>query len=102
MKFPYVLEIVAGTAIALHAIAASSGETHVSYARLADGSTPRITIGQAIVIAEQHAGGEAVEAELDREDGRLVYDVDVETADGDVEVIIDPVTGDVLSMGPDD
>ena len=54
------------------------------------------------MIAERHVTGEAIEAELEREDGRMVYDVDVETEDGMVEVFIDPETVAVLRTGPDD
>lgn len=102
MKFPYTIEILAGTAIALHAIAASSEENHGNAAQFADAIEARVTIGQAISIAERHAGGEAVEAELERKGGRLIYDIDVETADGDMEVLVDTATGSVLGMSPDD
>ena len=102
MRFPYLIEVLAGAAIAFHAIAASSDEIATPYAQYAQSTNGRITIGQAIVIAERHVTGEAIEAELEREDGRMVYDVDVETEDGMVEVFIDPETVAVLRTGPDD
>lgn len=102
MRIPFAVEILAGTAIAFHAMAASSEGSFADTVHFADAAQTRITIGQAIVIAEQHAGGEAIEAELDRNAGHLTYDIDVETAYGDIEVIVDTKTGAVLDMSPDD
>jgi uncharacterized membrane protein YkoI len=102
MKMPYLLEILAGTAIALHAIAASSSEGEIPYTQFVQAAQPNITIGQAIVIAEKEVGGEAIEAELEKEDGKFVYDVDVQTPTGTMEVSIDPKTGTVLSIEPED
>lgn len=102
MKIPYLIETLAGATIALHALAASSNETDTPYGQLVQASSSKITIGQAIIIAETEVGGEAVEVELEKEDGKLVYDVDVKTKNGKMEVFIDPETGKVLSVGPDD
>ena len=102
MKSPYLIEILAGVGIALHAITASSHELDTPYAQLVEAAPTRITIGQAIVIAEEEVSGEAIEAELEKEDGRLVYDVDVKTSRGKMEVVIDPETGNVLRVSPDD
>lgn len=102
MNFKYTLETFAGLVIAGHALAASSGELNQPYAQYVQASQSKVTIGQAILIAEKEVGGEAVEAELEDEDGRVVYDVDVSTPDGTMEVFIDSETGTVLSVGPDD
>lgn len=102
MRFPFAIEILGGAAIALHALSASSGEVLLPVTRVADTVESRLTIGQAIVIAEDRAGGEAIEAELNRKGGRLIYDVDVETASGAYEVLIDSATGTVLSIERDD
>lgn len=102
MKSGYSLEVAAGLLIAFHAIAASSNEINQPYAQYVQAAQSKITIGQAILIAEKEVGGEAVEAELELEDGRRVYDVDVSTKDGKMEVFIDTETGAVLSIHQDD
>ncbi len=102
MKIPYLIEMTAGSLIALHAIAAEALDSTTPYAQIVQASATRITIGQAIVIAEKETNGEAVEAELEKEDGRVVYDVDVLTPSGKMEVFIDPENGAVLSVHPDD
>lgn len=102
MKIPYLIETLAGAGIALHAIAASSNEVSTPYAQLVEAIPTRITIGQAIVIAEKEVGGEAVEAELEKENGQLIYDIDVNTLRGRMEVLVDPETGAVLSVGLDE
>jgi len=102
MKIPYLIEVTAGSLIALHAIAAEALDNATPYAQFVQASSTRITIGQAIVIAEKETNGEAVEAELEKADGRVVYDVDVLTPSGKMEVFIDPENGSVLSVHPDD
>ncbi len=51
----------------------------------------------AIQIAENETGGTAVEIELEIENGRLVYDVDLVTDSDSIDIDIDAVTGDVTS-----
>ncbi len=102
MKIPYLLEMTAVSLIGLHTIAVEARDVATPYAQLSQASSTRITIGQAISIAEKEANGEAVEAELEKEDGRMVYDIDVLTPSGKMEVFIDPETGRVLSVHPDD
>lgn len=72
------------------------------YAALAQAAPRRITIGQAILIAEKETGGEAIEAELDEEDGVLIYEVEVLRDQTEIEVSINPETGDILSIEKDD
>ena len=60
MKIPYLVEVTAGSLIALHAIAADALDSSTPYAQIAQASSERITIGQAILIAEKAAKGEAV------------------------------------------
>lgn len=101
MRFRYNLEVTAGLAIALHALAASSDEPGQLSAQFVRAEQAKITIGQAILIAEKEVGGEAVEAEFEEENGRVYYDVDVRTRNGKIEVFIDPEDGAVLSVAPD-
>ena len=61
----------------------------------------RLTREEAIDIALKHAGLNAdqvrgLEAELDRDDGRLHYDVDFEAAGYDYDYEIDTATGEIL------
>ena len=57
----------------------------------------RITILKAIDIATARFEGTALEAELETEDGYLVYEVGVSTADGVVmEIVIDAGNGSIL------
>ncbi|MBK8175933.1 MAG: PepSY domain-containing protein [Rhodospirillales bacterium] len=57
------------------------------------------SLGQAIGIAEEHTGGKAYEAEVDR-DGKIVsYDVTVARADGSKrDVAVDGASGKVTSV----
>lgn len=59
----------------------------------------RISIEQANEIALQRVPGQVVKSELEFDDGMLIYEVDIRTADGQkYEVEIDAVTGAVLKV----
>lgn len=59
----------------------------------------RITINQAMAIALERVPGQVVKAELDYDDGRLVYEIDVRTAEGyKYEVKVDANTGTILRV----
>ncbi|KZS45905.1 peptidase M4 [Paenibacillus glucanolyticus] len=56
-----------------------------------------IGAGKASAIAVQHVkGGTAVEVDLDQDDGKWVYDVEVKTAKGSSEVEVHAVSGKVI------
>ena len=57
---------------------------------------PAISLSQAITIAEQHAQGNAISAELERDDGRAHYEVEVAAAGRTVEVKVDVSDGSVI------
>ena len=57
---------------------------------------PTISLSQAITIAEQHAQGNAISAELERDDGRAHYEVDVAAAGRTAEVNVDASDGSVI------
>ena len=61
-----------------------------------------ITINEALAIAQEAQAGTVEEIERDREAGVVVYEVEIATADGEVEVIIDAATGEVLSVEQED
>lgn len=59
----------------------------------------RITIEQAMAIALQRVPGQVVKAELDYDDGMLVYEIDIRTAEGrKYELKIDANTGAILRV----
>ncbi|ARF18878.1 peptidase [Sporosarcina sp. P3] len=59
----------------------------------------RITMEQANEIARQRVPGEVVKSELEFDDGMLIFEVDIRTAEGyKYEVKIDAVTGEVLKV----
>lgn len=64
-------------------------------------SEAKISLTDAIGIAEKHVGGTAVDAELDREDGKAVYDVSVIKAQSEFDVRLDAASGDVLRVKED-
>ena len=56
-------------------------------------------MGQAMNIALQRVPGQVVKAELDYDDGMLLYEIDIRTAEGHkYEVIVDANTGAVLRV----
>jgi uncharacterized membrane protein YkoI len=57
---------------------------------------PAVSLSQAIAIAEQHAQGNAISAELEREDGRAHYEVEVAAAGRTVGVKVDVSDGSVI------
>lgn len=55
----------------------------------------------AVQIAQQHVQGQVVNVQLDRENGRLVYEVYIGNAYGIYEVDVDAYTGEVLKIERD-
>ncbi|AFS79443.1 peptidase M4 domain-containing protein [Gottschalkia acidurici 9a] len=60
-----------------------------------------IPIEMAIAIALEQVQGEVIKAELDRENGILVYEIHIRTPYGVYEVEIDATTGQVLDIDLD-
>ena len=83
------LALIAGTL----ALGVSAGAL---YAQDGTGGANELTLDEAIAIAEAETGGTALDAEFDTEDGARVIEVEVAMANGEAELIIDPVTGAVL------
>lgn len=57
-----------------------------------------ITLEEAIQIALQEVPGRVIKAELERKNGRLIYEIDIVTEYGDYEVRVDAYTGDVIRV----
>ena len=88
---------IAGIGVAA-AIAALAGTAVIAQTATEQPAAEPIGIAKALQAAETSVGGQALEAELESEDGRLVYEVDVvRGADEMHEVIVDAATGEVVS-----
>ncbi len=61
-----------------------------------------LSLQQAVDIAKQHYAGKVAEAELDENDGRRIYEIEIETNRGEVELEIDAKTGKILDVEWDD
>lgn len=59
-------------------------------------SEAKISLVDAIGIAEKHIGGKAIDADLDSDLGKVVYDVSVIKDQAEHEVRIDAISGDVI------
>lgn len=69
---------------------------------IADLAAARISLIEAIWIAEAHVGGRATSAELEAEDHQVVFEVEVVGGQNEVmEVTVDAVSGRVLASEPD-
>ena len=64
-------------------------------------SNAKISLTQAIAAAEQHAQGKAVRAELEDENGTLVYGVEVASGTRTTDVKVDINNGKILSAQAD-
>ncbi|ADC50303.1 MULTISPECIES: PepSY domain-containing protein [Alkalihalophilus] len=64
-----------------------------------DHDSIKITKEQAVKTALNHVGGGTIdEVELDREDGILVYEIEIEQDGQEVEVDVDAATGEIVSV----
>lgn len=64
-------------------------------------SNAKISLTRAIAAAEQHAQGQAVRAELEDENGTLVYGVEVASGTRTTDVKVDINNGKILSAQAD-
>jgi len=68
-----------------------------------DAQQTKISMVQARAIALKRISGKIIDAELEKENGRLQYAFDIRDADGKVfDVEIDAITGEVLQAIEDD
>ncbi len=91
-----LIALVSGGMLA-HA-AQNGGQPNDAVAEMAKAN---ITIEQAIAAAQQQVGGKASKAELEDENGKLAYSVEVVSGDKVMDVKVDPSTGKVLSAQVD-
>lgn len=62
----------------------------------------RLTTEQAANIAAKHVQGTVEEIELDKDDGRFIYEIELRTKRGEVEVELDAYSGKILKVDYDD
>ncbi|WP_282242454.1 PepSY domain-containing protein [Psychrobacillus sp. NEAU-3TGS] len=61
-----------------------------------------ITQKEAIAIAKKQVNGEVTEIELDKDDNRYEYEIELRTNKGEADITIDASTGKVLELDLDD
>lgn len=82
----------------LAGLVATAGLAGVAVAQ-ANAPTPAFTVEQAVEIALAQVPGEVQHTELEREDGMLVHEIEILTADGvKMEVEINADTGEILDV----
>lgn len=90
-----VAVILSGTAV--YATEPANGEQNDAAAI----TQAKIGLGQAIANAERHVHGKATRAELENENGRLVYGVEVVSGGKVTDVKVDIRNGNILSAQAD-
>jgi uncharacterized membrane protein YkoI len=64
--------------------------------------TSQFTIAQISELALKAQPGVIEEISLERENNKVVFEVEMQTANGDIEIVLDADTGAVLSIEEDD
>lgn len=64
-------------------------------------SKNKLTAEEAIAVARQHASGTVKEVELDKDDGRLIYEIEMKDGKYEYDLDIDAYTGEVLDFEKD-
>ncbi|MFE6663781.1 PepSY domain-containing protein [Streptomyces sp. NPDC057697] len=89
--------LVGGGAATAVAFADDDGRDHAGRSSVAGGETARVDVKEAVAAAVRAVPGTVTEAELDDEDGRLVWELDVYGSDRTRhDVTVDPGNGKVL------
>jgi len=65
-------------------------------------TTKYITTQEAIKIAEKEVNGKVREIDRDHDDGQVIYEIELETSKGKVELDLDAITGKVLKVEYED
>jgi uncharacterized membrane protein YkoI len=91
-KIIYVAAFTAASATALGAYAAKSPENDALAIAAA-----KISLAQAVSVAEGHVGGKAARAEYERSKGQWVFDVEVVKGTTVTDVAVDANSGNILS-----
>ncbi len=95
---PLAFAVILATGAASTAALAKGGhEESQDAAALANA---KVTLSQAIATAEQQAGGKAISAGVDNENGTVRIAVDVASNQGVKTVLVDPQTGQATGTKP--
>ena len=99
MKIPAQAAVTLAALLGLGAVAyaAQNHEDNDAQAVL----NTKLSLVQAVGAAEQHAGGRAIRAELENENGRIVYGVEVVGKNQVTDVKIDANNGQIVSAQAD-
>jgi uncharacterized membrane protein YkoI len=96
------LLLAASVLAASHALPARE-RSEQDRARAAVAAGDRLPLSRILALVEAQVGGRVLEIELDDDDGREVYEIDILGGDGRVrELKVDPATGAILGQELDD
>lgn len=98
MKKKLIIGAVSAAVVLGGAIAAGAAKNDFPKAEPQSTNQKIITHDEAIKIALKKAEGNIESVELDNRAGKSYYEVEIENDNKDVEVRIDAITGDVLSV----
>ena len=84
-----------GVAVASNSAQQTNGEDDLNIAQT------KVTLIQAVTAAEKKLGGRAAHAELNDENGKLVYGVEVINGTQATDVKVDAMSGQILSAKAD-
>lgn len=91
-----VFPVVMGLALVVNGTAWAKSETKE---KLQMSQNATITIDQAIKTATEKVPGKVIEAELEKEHGKPVWEVEIATADSKImEVHVDSMTGTIIDV----
>ncbi|WLR58966.1 PepSY domain-containing protein [Guptibacillus hwajinpoensis] len=62
----------------------------------------KISEAEAEKIALEEVSGDVIEKEVEKEDGKIVYEFDIKTDAGEKEVEIDGMSGDIIQVEDDE
>lgn len=107
MEFEIEIDAYTGEILKLEKEPVSKPESPQKASAPSKGNTKQdrqkmISMSEAIAIALAKAPGKVDEAELDRDDGLVYYEIEIETDRGEVEIEVDAYTGQILSIEYDD
>jgi uncharacterized membrane protein YkoI len=92
-----IIDAMSGEMIGEGETTAESDLDREDKAELAAFKTAKQTLLQALKVAEEHAGGKAIDGGLDEVDGKVVYEVEI-VKNGKVEAVdVNPETGQIAA-----
>lgn len=97
---PLAFAVILATGTAAGAGLAHAGESERSDAAAL--ANAKVTLSQAIATAEQQSGGNAISAGLENQNGIVSISVDVARKQGAETVLVNPQTGQVVTIKPAD